>query len=364
MMHFNTISYLAKLFKYVGLRNLVVIFAISISFLSIPYLSAEDAPEEQHITVYSFRKQKLIQPLIMDFEKNTGIKVKLISAPSSGLLNRLINEGRSTRADVVIANSMVDIYSLDHTNGLLRTLPHYSNQAFIKDQFKSQNNKWVALTARARVIVYNSKKIGKQKINSYNDLALPYFAKKVCVRPSGNDYDPSLIASMITHLGEESVESWLKGFVSNFARPPQGNDRAQIRDVARGVCDVALVNSYYMVLMLNSDSKEDKKLARQVGVQFPNRKTTGTHINISAIGMVRYSNKEKLVSQFINHLTSVKSQNYFTRVNYEYPVRKDAVISNDLSQLGYPLVFDKTTIEEVVPNVRQAVLMIDNAQWK
>lgn len=335
--------------------------SIVIIFSLIQFSNSND---DDILTIYSFRKQDLIKPLLDKFTEKTSVQVKLISAPGSGLLQRLINEGRNTPADAVITNGMNHTYQLSEVEELFKPLPHFSNQALIDQRYRSAKNLWTTLTLRARVIVYNQKNLKRLVLKDYQDIVQPALKGMLCARPSGNDYDPPLIASMLFHHGEEVVTEWLTAFVSGFARPPQGNDRSQIRDTARGLCSVALVNSYYLNIMLNSDSAEDKKLARRVKVVYPNTKTTGTHVNISAIGMIKYSNKDELVSTLLDYLTSIEAQTFITENNYEFPIRKDVVPSQHILDAGFPLNFDSTAIEKISPLSKKALLLIDNAEWR
>ena len=63
---------------------------------------------------------------------------------------------------------------------------------------------------------------------------------------------------MIETQGVERTEAWAKGLVANLARPPQGGDTDQITAVAAGECDLAVVNHYYLVRLMKSESEDDR----------------------------------------------------------------------------------------------------------
>ena len=85
--------------------------------------------------------------------------------------------------------------------------------------------------------------------------------RPVVIRKSDNIYNQSLIASLIQNNGKDKVNKWLNNFISNFARSPKGNDRAQILAVAAGEADIAIANTYYYALMLSGQKGEEQREA-------------------------------------------------------------------------------------------------------
>ena len=77
---------------------------------------------------------------------------------------------------------------------------------------------------------------------------------------SSSLYNQSLLASFIRLDGEEKAKVWADGIVKNFAREPNGNDRDQAKAIVAGEGDVAIMNTYYVGLMLNSDDAEEAKV--------------------------------------------------------------------------------------------------------
>ena len=132
------------------------------------------------------------------------------------------------------------------------------------------------MSLRARAVVYATDRVSSDSIvtdlGGYIDLAASAWEGRVAVRSSGNIYNQSLIAAVIANFGPERAEQWARGVVGNFARPPSGGDRDQIRAVAAGEADVAIVNSYYYALMLGS---EESDFDQQYGDLFPDRRPDG-----------------------------------------------------------------------------------------
>lgn len=176
-------------------------------------------------------------------------------------------------------------------------------------------------------------------------------------------YNQSLLASLIELDGKENAEKWAKGMVENFAREPKGNDRDQAKAVVAGVSDVAIMNTYYIGLLANSTDAEERKVADQIGVFFPNQKTTGTHLNISGMGVTKHSKNKENAIKFIEYATSQKGQELLINGTYEFPVNSEAKLPELLKSWGD---FKKQDIDYSVLGKYngEATEIFDRVGWK
>ena len=148
-----------------------------------------------------------------------------------------------------------------------------------------------------RVLAYNPEKVNPNELSSYEDLTKDVWKNRILVRTSTNAYNQALMSSIVAHHGEEYALFWANKMVDNFAREPKGNDRDQIRAIAAGVGDLAIVNSYYVGLLLSSNDSLDRNVGESVKVFFPNQgnEERGAHVNISGIGLLKNApNKENI----------------------------------------------------------------------
>ena len=98
----------------------------------------------------------------------------------------------------------------------------------------------------------------------------------------------------------------------HFARVPKGNDRDQVKAILAGEGELAIINTYYLGKLINSNDSNEVNAGNAVNVFFPNQNDRGAHINISGIGLAKYSpNKENAV-QFIEYLASKEVQEVST----------------------------------------------------
>jgi iron(III) transport system substrate-binding protein len=279
----------------------------------------------EEVNLYSNRTPGLIQLLLDAFTGETGIKVNVVHA-EAGLLERLQAEGPNTPADVVLT---ADVSRIDQlaAAGLLQPIESALVAANIPTHFRQKQGLWIALTARARVALVSKVRVKPGEIVTYDDLAKPHMKGRVCTRSGKHEYNIGLLAAMIADRGEQAAEAWARGVKANLARKPQGNDRSQVKAVKDGVCDVALVNTYYMGLMqTNEKEPEQKQWAASVDVVFPTFGGKGTHVNVSAAGIAKHAKNKANAIKLIEYLSGDEAQKLYAERNFEYPVKPGAGI--------------------------------------
>ena len=313
------------------------------------------------VNVYSYRQPILIDPFFEEFTKSTGIKVNVLHA-KKGLLEKLLSEGANTPADLILT---VDISRLNQfvKEGLLQTINSKILEKNIPSHLQDSENRWFALSKRARIVATSKERVSLGAITKIEDLADPKWKGKICTRKGSHVYNRSLLASIIAANGEESAENWAKNLVSNLARDPEGNDRAQAKAIYEGVCDIALMNTYYYGKMkFNEKNPEQKEWAKSINIVFTNQSDRGNHINVAGGGVVKYSkNKENAIS-LLEFLTEPKAQSLYSSMNYEYPVNPTMTLSNELKSWG-EFKEDKLNVEKLAELAPIAQKIIDRVGW-
>ncbi|MCM1981910.1 Fe(3+) ABC transporter substrate-binding protein [Lyngbya confervoides] len=317
---------------------------------------------EPVLYVYSARHYDTDTALYDSFTEKTGIPVQLVEGKDDELVARLKAEGVNSPADVFITVDAGRLWRADQ-DGLLQPVQSEVLTERIPENLRHPDGDWFGLTKRARILVYNKDKVKPEELSTYEDLAQPKWKGRVCVRSSSNVYNQSLIGSMIESRGIEATETWAKGLVANFARPPQGGDTDQIKAVAVGVCDVAIVNHYYVARMQQSDEPDTQEMASKVAIFFPNQQDRGTHVNISGAGVTANAPNREAAVQFIEHLTSPESQAVFAQGNDEYPVVADVAPPPELAQYG-EFKADSINVNSYGKNSPEAVKLADRVGWK
>ncbi|MAC33585.1 MAG: Fe(3+) ABC transporter substrate-binding protein [Haliea sp.] len=326
--------------------------------------TAPSQAQNTEVNIYSARQEALIKPLLDRFTAETGIDVNLVTGDGDALLTRLRNEGRNSPADLLLTTDAGRLYRAQEA-GVLQPLGAPELDALVPAHLRSSEDYWIGLSLRARVIVYAPDRVDPEELSTYQALAEPQWKGRVCIRSSSNIYNQSLVASFLANHGEEETMAWLEGLVGNFARPPQGGDRDQIKAVAVGQCDVAVVNSYYLGGMLRSSEPEERAAADAVALFWPNQAEgeSGTHINISGAGLTRAAKNPDAARALIRFLLTAESQQWYAETNNEYPVREGIPVSAVLSAWG-EFRGDTLDVTELGQRNADAVMAMDRAGWK
>ncbi|HEX5078648.1 MAG TPA: Fe(3+) ABC transporter substrate-binding protein [Geminicoccaceae bacterium] len=329
--------------------------------LAVLVPAAAGAAEGQ-VNVYSARHYDTDQALYDDFTVATGIKVNLIEGDADQLIERIKAEGRNSPADILITVDAGRLHRAEEA-GILAPVNSDVLDAKIPGHLRDPEGYWFGLSQRLRGIVYAKDRVDPAEITSYAVLADPAWRGRICVRSSTNIYNQSLVGAMIAAQGVEATEAWAQGLVDNLARQPQGADTDQIKAVAAGECDLAVVNHYYLVRLMKSDKPEEKAVADAVGIVFPDQDGRGTHANISGAGVIATAPDKENAIAFLEYLTTERAQEYFTLGNYEFPAVEGAKTDPILQQWG-EIKTDKINASTYGENNAEAVMLMDRVGWK
>ena len=165
---------------------------------------------------------------------------------------------------------------------------------------------------------------------------------------------------MIAHHGEAEAKTWLEGVKDNLARKPQGNDRAQVKAIKEGLCDVALGNSYYLGKMVN-DPKQ-VSWAESVYINFPNQKTTGAHVNVSGVVLAKYAPHKENAVKLMEFLSGDVAQSLYAEINYEYPVKADVKPSKLVASWGN-FKADTLPLADIAKQHKAAIKLLDEVKF-
>ncbi len=312
------------------------------------------------VNVFSHRHYDIDQQIFDNFEKETGIHVNVVSAGADELIVRLKAEGERSPADLLITSDAGRLFRAQEEELLQAiTTPEVEK---VPAHLREPDGFWVALTVRARVLVYAPERVDATTLTRYEDLADEQWRGRIVARSSTNVYNQSLLASLIANMGDSAAEAWTRAVIANFARKPRGNDRDQIKAIATGEGDVAFVNTYYLAKMLAGDNAAEREAAEAVGVVFPNANDRGTHINISGAGVTRHAPNKENAIRLLEYLLREDVQRLFAEGNFEYPVNPAVEPASILKQFG-DLNADELLLSELGRNNRAAVELFNRAGW-
>ena len=316
----------------------------------------------KEINIYSHRQPFLINPFLEEFTNETGIKTNVVYS-KTGLAERLQAEGENSPADVILTVDIARLYVYKDKD-LLASIESKKLEKNIPQHLRSPDNTWFGLSKRSRVIVVSKDSDASERIKRLEDLSDPQWKGKVCSRPGSHVYNRALMASMIAAHGEVKAEEWAKGLVSNLARRPQGNDRAQVKAIYEGQCEIGIINNYYFGKLKFSDDPKQREWTKNLKLIFPNQEEgdRGSHVNISGGGIVKFSkNKEEAIA-LLEFLTDKNAQNLYGEINFEYPVNPAISPTKELLSWG-TFREDNLQIIKIAELAPLAQKIIDRVGW-
>ena len=339
----------------------VIIFISTILVLSS---CGETSKESDEINLYSQRHYKVDEQQYEAFEKETGIKVNVVKANADELIERLKNEGDNSPADLFITVDAGKLQKAKDLDLLQKISSPIINQNVDID-LKDVNGYWIPITYRARIIVYSKDRVDVGELSTYANLTNEKWKNKVLVRSSSNAYNQALLSSIVANRGEEAATNWASELVKNFARDPKGNDRDQVKAITAGQGDLAIVNSYYIGLLLSSENDEEIKAGNSVGVFFPNQgeEESGSHINVSGIGLAKNAPNKENAIKLMEFLTSESAQKTYTNTSYEYPANPN-VEPNEIVKKWGSFKKDILDLNQLGVFRNRAIEIFDKSGWK
>lgn len=321
-------------------------------------LSAALPAFADEVNVYSYRQPELIKPLTDAFTEETGIKVN-VAYLKKGMVERLQAEGKRSPADLVFT---VDISRLAAVvdGGVTQPVESDVLTASVPEIYRDPDGHWWGLTTRARIVYASKDAVAPGEVTTYEDLADPKWKGRICTRSGTHAYTVALVSAVLEHHGEEYTKTWLEGVKANLARKPQGNDRAQVKAIWAGECDISLGNTYYMGKML-SDPKQ-KAWADSVNVLFPTFENGGTHVNISGVAMTKAAPNRDNALKMMEFLASSKAQEVYASANYEYPIAPGTEATEVVKGWG-EFTADDVNLMTLAGNRKAALRLIEEVDF-
>ena len=314
------------------------------------------------VNVYSGRKEALIRPVLDRFTEQTDIMVNLVSGKAGQLRERLLVEGRNSPADVLITADVANLHRA-MVAGLFQSIDSEVLDRRIPAIYRDPGKHWFGLSLRARIFVYARERVQVDELSTYEDLTALKWRDRITVRSSSNVYNQSLISSMIAVHGIDVAELWVHGLVKNFARSPKGGDTDQIRAVAAGEADIAIVNSYYYGRLVASSKRSDSDIVERTAIFFPNQGGRGTHVNVSGAGVTAYAKNRLEAISLLEFMASPEGQSLFADLNHEFPVSGDVSKSRIVSTWG-SFIADELNLALLGEHNGDAIRVADRAGWR
>lgn len=336
--------------------NLITAFTASLLALCVasPALS-------QEVNIYTTREPGLIQPILDAFTAETGIAVNTVFL-QDGIAERVEAEGEASPADLLMTVDFGNLIDLTNA-GITQPVESDVLNAAIPAALRAEDGSWFSLSGRARVLYVARDLDLDLDTFTYEQLADEEWRGRLCIRSGHHPYNTALIAAYIAHYGEAAAEEWLTGVKANQARVASGGDRDGARDIAAGICDIAIGNSYYVGLMKSGrGGTEQVTWGDAIDVVLPTFEGGGTLVNITGASVARHAPNREEAIQLLEYLVSDEAQRLYAEANFEYPVTATAEPHPIIASFG-TLVADDTSLGEILPHRTLASELVDRVNF-
>jgi iron(III) transport system substrate-binding protein len=302
--------------------TLISLFAFA-CVLVLAACSPASASEVQPLVIYSGRSENLVAPIIEQFEETSGIPVEVRYGSTPELAATLLEEGQNSPADVFFAQ---DPGGLGAVEELLAPLPEELLSP-VSERFRDPESRWVGISGRARVIVYNTDKLSEADLpTDLEGFTDPQWKGRLGWAPTNASFQTMVTAMRVTW-GEEKTREWLEGIIANEPAVFDGNSPI-VAAVGAGEIDAGFVNHYYLFRFLQEEG--ESFAARNY---FLPGGGPGSLVMVAGAGILESSDNQAAAQKFIDFMLSPVAQQYFATQTFEYPVIEGVVTHRELPPL-------------------------------
>ena len=279
----------------------------------------------ESLTVYSGRSKSLVEPIIKQFEKETGIEVKVNYGGTTQLAAALLTEGDKSPAALFWAQDAGALGAVSK-KAMFKKLPE-TILTQVPSDFRDADGFWVATSGRARVLAYSPERVKMEELpESVFDLTQPMWKGRVGWAPTNASFQ-AFVTSLRVQVGEERTEAWLRGMKANGVKQYAKNTPI-IEALAAGEIDLGLPNHYYLLRFKKGNS------GFPVAQTFFKASDPGNLVNVAGIGLLKSTENKETALKFMEFLLSAKAQQYFTSDVFEYPVIEGVIPNVNLLPLS------------------------------
>lgn len=269
--------------------------------------------QDTTVTVYSGRSEELVGDLMTAFSDETGIKVEARYGDSGELAALLLTEGSSSPADVFFSQ---DAGALGAVEELFTALPQ-STLDVVDPKYRSTNNKWVGISGRVRVVVYNPTLVSSPPA-SIDELLDAKWSGKIGFAPTNASWQ-SFVTGLRVLRGEDGAKKWLTAFAAN--KPVAFEKNGAVRDaVNEGDIALGLVNHYYLLEKIAAEGA-NAVVAKN---QYMKGGDPGGLVNVAGAGILAKAPHASAAQKFVDFLQSETALEYFRSKTWEYILQEGA----------------------------------------
>jgi iron(III) transport system substrate-binding protein len=262
------------------------------------------------------------EELVSAFERESGISVSLRSDDEAVLADQIVTEGQRSPADVFYTENSPPLEYLASKGLLARVDP--STLGKTPSRFNSPDGRWVGVSARVSVMVYNTELLTPRDLpHSAMELAAPNWSGRVGIAGSETDFQP-IVTSIARTYGDHAALNWLNNLKANAGGHSYPSNEALLSAVNHGQVALGIVNEYYWY----RQRVQLGAAGTHTAIAYFAPHDVGYVVNVSGAGVLRSSTHREAAQRFLAFLTSVQGQEIIAHSDsFEYPIASGVTTS-------------------------------------
>ena len=291
-----------------------ILVMVAALIFSLPACSGGgEGVDEEALVVYSGRQEQLVDPLIEQFQQETGIETSVRYGNTAQLAAQLLEEGEGSPADVYFSQDGGALGALAKA-GRLERLPETVLDR-VPANYRADDGSWVGTSGRSRVIVYDPDQVAEAQVpDSIFELTEPQWRGKVGIAPSNASFESFVTAIRVLE-GDERARQWLEGMAANDVQLFDNNVLV-LNAAEDGVIALGLINHYYWYQQV----AEEGEAAVPARLKFLPGGDPGALVNVAGVGVLNGSDRGGQARRFVEFLLSEQAQTFFAEQTQEYPL--------------------------------------------
>ncbi len=272
------------------------------------------------LVIYTSRSEVLNKAVISDFERDTGIKVELVTAGTGELLKRAESEKDNPLGDIFW---VADRTMLEASSELFMEYVS-SEDGNMLEGFQNSTGYFSPAFSDPPVLIVNTNLKGDIKINSFKDLLNPELKGKIAFGDPVNSSSAfqSLVA-MLYAMGDNndpmSDNAWK--YVDQFLKNLDGKMSNSSSQVYKGVAE----GEYIVGLTWEDPAANYVKEGASVEVVFPEE---GTIFPGESVQILKNCKHPENAKKFVDFMLSEQIQNKVGSELTVRPLRKNATLAD------------------------------------
>jgi len=303
---------------------------LTVALMLIGAAGCGSGSSEGTAVIYTSLDQPFSEPVLAQFEKETGIKVKAVydveAAKTTGLVSRLIAEKSNPRADVFWSSEYAQTINLKR-QGILAPYDSPSSGG-IPALYKDPEAYWTGFAARARVIIVNTELVPEEAYpDSIFDLADPMWKGEVGIANPLFGTSATHAAALFAYLGENEAKAYFESLLENDIRVVDGN--SVVRDmVVSGELKLGLTDT--------DDAFVAIERGDPVAMIFPDQADMGTLLMPNTVALIEGAPHAKEARRLIDYLLSEQVEGALAHASSrQMPVRTGVSAPDDMPSLSH-----------------------------